>query len=146
MQSHNISYMTFDNMYNKYKYSIISKCKTMKKPSINNYIKYLKLYYFKIISFIEYHKQYKNTTNRLPDIDYNFLDILHYKLVNLDELSDGIFYYSPYDIVTNYNEFNIRNINKDTLQYVVLGSSWINFKFVLLWYITLCKLGYNSGL
>ena len=45
-----------------------------------------------------------------------------------------------------YNEFNIHNINKDTLQYVVLGSSWINFKFVLLWYITLCKLGYNSGL
>jgi hypothetical protein len=138
--------MQFYDIYEMNKYSLWNISKVMKKPSINNYIKYLHLYYDKIVSFIEYHKQSVNTSNDLPLIDSKVLDELMYKLTNLDEMAEGIYYYSPYDIFTTYDEMKLHNTDRNTLKYVILGSSWQNFKIVLLWYIKLCKMGYDSGL
>ena len=103
--------MQFYDIYEMNKKSVWSISKIMKKPSINNYVKYLHLYYNKIVSFIEYHKQSVHNSNNLPLIDSNFLDDLMYKLTNLDEMSEGIYYYSPYDIMTNYDEMKIQNTN-----------------------------------
>ena len=136
--------MLFDSIYEQHKSSVHDICKLIKKPNFHQYKNYLSIHFDKIIKFIEFHKINKECYENLPDIDDDFLDKLYLYLTCINDLNERDFYYSPKYVYEYVDDSITRTMPKDFINNVILGVSWINFKLVFYWYITLIKLGYNK--
>lgn len=141
-----ISFMTFDELEMKYRNTIIIQSSNFKKPTLMEYKEYLNKYFDKIRLFIDYHIELEEPYCDLPKISKRFLNQMRERLTTLDEYTKTYFY-SPADIHIKLNMENYQyEWNNDTLNHVILGVSWINFKISYLWYKKLIELGYKHNI
>lgn len=133
--------MSFNDWEMKVRNTVIINSSNFPKPDLTTYKEYLNNYLYKIIYFIDNHLEGKISNNDLPTIPEEFLVKLKNKLTMLDEYTKTPFY-SPLDIHEKLKTNNTSTWTQDTIERIILGCSWVNFKIVYLWYNELLKCGY----
>ena len=138
-----ILFMNFDDWELKMRNTILMKSSNFPKPTLVEYNDYLSNYLYKILNFIDYHLQNRIEYNNLPLISESFLNKLKDYLTYLDNYTKTPFY-SPIDIHEKIKNNNTNTWTKETIDRIIIGGSWPNFKITYLWYNELIKLGYND--
>lgn len=136
-----ISLMSFDDWELKMRNTILMNSSNFPKPDLFTYKDYLCKYLYKILNFIDYHLTNRVEYNDLPLIPEPFLNKLKEHLTMLDSYTKTPFY-SAVDIHEKLKDGNTDTWNKETIDRIIIGCSWPNFKISYLWYNELIKIGY----